>query len=214
MHPVGSKNSCGLALVVCGTHQKVGSRTRWLRITDSRVRHCFIPDAVVGEAFRYTARGAVALERFAEDTNGALVYTFTTPWSNGTTWITLLPGELLEKLAALVPLPQVHLVRYECCVAPHSSLRGAITPTPRQQGVEGDDATTESPCWSWARLLKQVFALDMVTCPFCRQGSLRMTAAITQAEMLRKMLRHLQLAADPPPIAPARARQATFDWVA
>jgi hypothetical protein len=26
--------------------------------------------------------------------------------------------------------------------------------------------------------------------------------------------RHLKLAADPPPIAPARARQATFDWVA
>jgi hypothetical protein len=25
---------------------------------------------------------------------------------------------------------------------------------------------------------------------------------------------HLKLAADPPPIAPARARQATFDWVA
>jgi len=74
------KNSCGLALVVCGAHQKVGSRTHWLRITDSRVRHCFIPDAVVGEAFRYTARGTAALERLAEDTSGELVYTFTTPW--------------------------------------------------------------------------------------------------------------------------------------
>jgi Putative transposase len=178
------------------------------------VRHCFIPDAVVGEAFRYTARGAVALERFAEDTNGDLVYTFTTPWSNGTTGITLSPVELLEKLAALVPLPQVHLVRYGGCLAPHSSLRGAITPTPRQQGVEGDDTTTESPCWSWARLLKQVFALDMAACPFCRQGSLRIIAAITEAEGLRKILRHLKLAADPPPIAPARARQETFNWVA
>ena len=45
-------------------------------------------------------------------------------------------------------------------------------------------------------------------------GSLRMIAAITQAEVIRKMLRHLRLAADPPPMAPARARQATFDWVA
>ena len=98
--------------------------------------------------------------------------------------------------------------------AVHSSWRGAITPTPRQQGVEGDDATTGSPRWSWARLLKRVFALDMGTCPLCRQGSLRMIAAITQAEVLRTMLRRLQLAADPPPMAPARARQATFDWVA
>jgi hypothetical protein len=40
-----------------------------------------------------------------------------------------------------------------------------------------------------------------------------MTAAITQAKVIRKILRHLKLAADPPPIAPARARQATFDWV-
>jgi Putative transposase len=96
---------------------------------------------VVEEAFRSMTRGAVALERFAEDTNGGLVYTFTTPWSNGRTGITLSPVELLEKLAVLVPLP-------------HSSLRGTITPTPHQQGVEGDDTATELPCWSWARLLK------------------------------------------------------------
>jgi hypothetical protein len=72
-----------------------------------------------------------------------------------------------------------------------------------------------------------VFALDLATClpplcgrrepcdlPFCHQGALRILAAITQAEMIRKILRHLKRAADPPPIAPARARQATFDWVA
>jgi hypothetical protein len=59
-----------------------------------------------------------------------------------------------------------------------------------------------------------VFALDMATCPFCGQGSLRIIAAITQAEVIRKILRHLKLAVDPPPLAPARARQATFDWVA
>jgi hypothetical protein len=46
------------------------------------------------------------------------------------------------------------------------------------------------------------------------QGALRIIAAITQAEVIRKILRHLKLAADPPPLAPARARQATFDWVA
>jgi hypothetical protein len=78
--------------------------------------------------------------------------------------------------------------------------------------VEGDEATTEPPCWSWARLLKRVFALDMTTCPFYRQGALRIIAAITQAEVIRKLLRHLKLATDPSPIVPARARQETFDW--
>jgi hypothetical protein len=39
-----------------------------------------------------------------------------------------------------------------------------------------------------------------------------MIAAIPQAEVVRTMLRHLQRTADPPPIAPARGHQATFDW--
>jgi len=64
--------------------------------------------------------------------NGDLIYTFTHPWSDGTTGIRLSPMELLEKLAALVPLPRGHLVRYGGCLAPHSHLRGAIIPTPRQ----------------------------------------------------------------------------------
>src|SRR5262249_55387402 len=45
---------------------------------------------------RYTARGAVSLERLQEDAHGDLVYTFTHPWSDGTTGITLSPLELLE----------------------------------------------------------------------------------------------------------------------
>jgi hypothetical protein len=62
----------------------------------------------------------------------------------------------------------MHLVRYGGCLAPHSSLRGAIIPTPRQQGVDEEQTETTSPRWSWARLLKRVFALDMVRCPFGR----------------------------------------------
>jgi hypothetical protein len=154
----------------------------------------------------------VSLERLQEDANGDLVYTFTHPWSDGTTGIRLSPVELLEKLAALVPLPRVHLVRYGGCLAPHSHLRGAIIPTLRQQGVDEEETDTGSPRWGWARLLKRVFALDMARCPCCQQGSLRIIATITQGEVIRKILRHLKLAADPPLIAPARVRQEAFAW--
>jgi hypothetical protein len=65
---------------------------------------------------RYTARGAVSLARLEADANGDLLYTFTRPWSDGTTGIKLSPLELLEKLAALVPLPRMHLVRYGGCM--------------------------------------------------------------------------------------------------
>ena len=163
---------------------------------------------------RYTARGAVSLERLQEDANGDLVYTFTHPWSDGTTGIRLSPLELLEKLAALVPLPHVHLVRYGGCLAPHSALRNAIIPTPRQQGVDGEETPRGTPYWTWARLLKRVFALEMGTCPFCQRGVLRLIAVITQGEVISKILRHLKRSADPPPIAPARSRQASCDWVA
>ena len=71
---------------------------------------------------RYTARGAVSLERLTQDANGDLIYRFNRPWSDGTTGIKLSPLELLEKLSALVPLPRAHLVRYGGCLAPHKYL--------------------------------------------------------------------------------------------
>ena len=52
----------------------------------------------------------------------------------------------------------------------------------------------------------------MARCPFCQQGTLRIIAAITHGEVIRKILRHLKLAADPPSIAPARLRQEAFAW--
>jgi hypothetical protein len=159
---------------------------------------------------RYTARGAVSLERLSEDANGDLVYRFTRPWSDGTTGIKLSPLELIEKLAAIVPLPRAHLVRYSGCLAPHSKLRDAIVPTPRQQGTDGDEMKTASPYWKWARLLGRVFDLDMGTCPFCHRGTLRIIAAITHESVITRILRHLKLASIPPPIAPARCRQEIF----
>ena len=173
---------------------------------------------------RYTTRGAVSLERLAQDVKGDLMYRVNRPWSDGTTGIKLSPRELLEKLAALVPLPRVHLVRYAGCLAPHSKLRAAITPTPRQQGVNGDETKTGTPYWHWARLLGRVFDLAMATCPLCRRGSLRdcvgagqlccpslrIIAAMTQESVMTRILRHLKLASVPPPVAPARLRQAIF----
>jgi hypothetical protein len=132
---------------------------------------------------RYTGRGAVSLERLEEDANGDLIYAFHRPWSDGTTGIKLSPLELWEKLAAIVPLPRAHLVRYAGCLAPHSKLRDASIPTPHQQGVDGKEAKTETPYWHWARLLGHVFDVDMATClpPLCGRREARRRAAPTQS---------------------------------
>jgi hypothetical protein len=124
----------------------------------------------------------------------------------------LSPVELLEKLAALVPLLRVHLVRYGGCLAPRSHLHGAIIPTPRQQSVEEQEDSTTSPRWSWARLLKCVFAVDIARRPWCQRETLRIIATMMQGGVIRTILRHLKLAVDPPPITPARVRQETFAW--
>jgi hypothetical protein len=136
------------------------------------------------------------------------------PWLEGTTGINLSPLELLEKLAALVPLLRVHLVRYGGCLAPHSKLRATIIPTPRQQGIEAPEASRGAPRWTWAKLLKRVFDLDLATCPRCQRGTLRMIAAITHVKVIRKILRHLKRTPDPPLIASARCAQAAFAWAA
>ncbi len=162
------------------------------------------------QLLRYMGRGPVALERLTEDADGNLVYRFNRPWSDGTTGITLTPLELLEKLAALVPLPGAHLVRYNGFLAPHSKLREAIRPTPRQQGQETEEARPRTPYWSWARLLERVFGLEMGTCPVCGRGSMRIIADITQESVMTRILRHLQLDSVPPPIAPSRVRQETW----
>src|SRR6516162_4638917 len=101
---------------------------------------------------RYTGRGAVSPERLTEATHGDIVYTFARPWSDSTTGITLASLACLEKRAALVPFPRVHLVRKAGCLAPHSALREAMIPTPLQQGVKEQAASTAALHWSWARL--------------------------------------------------------------
>ena len=44
--------------------------------------------------------------------DGKLSFALTTPWAHGTTHLVLWPHELIEKLAALEPLPRVNLIRY------------------------------------------------------------------------------------------------------
>ena len=92
------------------------------------------------------------MERLAQDEGGDLIYTFTQAWSDGTRGIQLSPLELLEKLAALIPPPRVHQVRYGGCLAAHSNLRRVITPTPRQQGIEtaaGPSSVASCALSSW-----------------------------------------------------------------
>jgi hypothetical protein len=56
--------------------------------------------------------------------------------------------------------------------------------------------------WPWARLLRRVFALDVLVCDRCA-GPRRILGAVTEPEAVRRLPGALGLAAQPPPGQPA-----------
>ena len=85
-------------------------------------------------------------------------------------------------------------------------------PPPQKTAGEGDceHAHSKPLRMTWARLLKRVFDIDIEQCQ-CG-GKLKLIAVIEQPDVIEKILTHLGLAAQPPPIAPTRRRAELFEW--
>ena len=133
-----------------------------------------------------------------------------TPYRDGTTHLVMTPLEFLQRLAALVPRPRLHLIRYYGVLAPNAALRSQIVPGESDDqatdtaNADGDSlAPSTRARMSWAQLLKRVFAIDMTTCPQCG-GPLTILAAIEDPTVIIKILTHLGLPSRAPPRAPAR----------
>jgi hypothetical protein len=77
---------------------------------------------------RYAARPPVATKRLSRLEDGRLLYRLRHRWRDGTTHVVFEPQELVEKLAALVPPPGFHLVRYHGILAPCASQRDRVVP--------------------------------------------------------------------------------------
>jgi len=77
---------------------------------------------------RYGARPPIATERLSRLEDGRLLYRLKHRWRDGTTHVVFTPQELVEKLAALVPPPRFHLVRYHGVLGPCASERDRIVP--------------------------------------------------------------------------------------
>ncbi len=122
------------------------------------------------------------------------------------------PLELIERIAALVPPPRIHRHRYFGVLAPHSSLRAAVTalalaattppraPNP-QSGAE--PAHPRAARYAWALLLARIDEVFPLRCSRCG-AEMRIIAFITDASTIRNILVHLGEPSAPPRIAPAR----------
>jgi hypothetical protein len=157
------------------------------------------------------------------------------PNATGATCLVLEPTELLRRLAALVPAPYTNLVRYHGIFAGRSRWRPRLPAPPgRDAGVDKEPATDDEPeprnrpdpvgdgervdsllpdeCarprrrpLPWAQLLMRVLCIDALTCPRCT-APMVVLALISDPPVVRKILEHLGLPADVPPVAPAKYR--------
>lgn len=158
---------------------------------------------------RYIARPAIAEDRLSINDKGQVVYRLKRPYDDGTTHIVMEPMELLEKIAAIIPRPRVHLTRFFGVLAPHYKYRKQIVPKSEVAGlseadqVAAEEGETSKNRINWARLLKRVFNVDVETCPSCG-GKMRIIASIEDPKVIKKILSHLGLPISAPPMAPAR----------
>jgi hypothetical protein len=119
------------------------------------------------------------------------------------------PLSLLSRLAASVPPPRLHTVRYAGVLAPASKLRSRIVPAPPATTDDRDASSAPRPKRGgsryrpWAELLKRTFGVDVLECAKCK-GRMKLLAVVTEAKAIRRMLRHLGEATEPPVREPAR----------
>ena len=162
---------------------------------------------------RYITRPALANERVQTNAAGQVVLKLKTPWRDGTTHLVMSPLEFMQRLAALVPRPKLHLIRFHGVLAHNAKLRALVVPQePEAPAQEAKPAACEANCarhrpvrLSWAKLLKRVFELDLEHCPNCG-GELKIIAAILEQPVIEKILTHLGLQARAPPRASARGQ--------
>ncbi len=82
---------------------------------------------------RYITRPAIANERLTLNRAGDVVLQLKSPYHDGTTHVVMSPLEFMQRLAALVPRPRLHLIRFHGVLAPNARLRPEIIPSSGRQ---------------------------------------------------------------------------------
>jgi len=169
-------------------------------------------DALGREALcKYVLRPAVAQERVTQGPDGLVRIALKKPFSDGTVAVDMDPLSLLCRLAASVPPPRLHTVRYAGVLAPASKLRPRIVPKPPATPANDVETSALGPppkpggsrYRPWAELLKRCFSIDVLACPGCG-GRMRLVAMVTEPASIRRFLRGLGESTQWPVREPAR----------
>jgi hypothetical protein len=170
---------------------------------------------------RYAGRPPLARSRLSFAEGGKVAYRLKRPGKNGARVLLLAPLDLLRRLAALIPPPRRHAIRYHGVLAPHAARRRDVVPAVPPLAT-ADACVAPQPRvpasvlarrLDWAALLERVFAIDVLRCTACG-GQRQVIAFLSEPSVVTRILRHLHLPTVPPPRAPSRAPPQTQlpDW--
>jgi hypothetical protein len=172
-------------------------------------------DATGREALvRYVLRPPIAQERLELLPDGLARIRLRRPFRDGTVAIDLDPLSLLCRLAAAVPPPKFHTLRYAGVLAAAHKLRPLVVPpAPDDDAMAAahghDEATPKRPAthrsryWPWAQLLRRTFQIDVEECSRCG-APMKLRALVISAVGIERILRHIGEPTEPPPLSPAR----------
>jgi hypothetical protein len=164
---------------------------------------------------KYILRPPVASERVVAAPDGLVRIALKKPFSDGTVAVDMDPLSLLCRLAATVPPPRFHTVRYAGVLSSHAKWRPLVVPKPASDAAgdatrrdRASDTDAPKPAGAshyrpWAELLRRTFGIDVETCHRCG-GRMRLLALVTERNNVARFLRHLGEPTEPPLRAPAR----------
>ena len=165
--------------------------------------------------FRYVLRPPLAAERLTPGPGGLVRIELKKAFRDGTYAIDLDPLSLLCRLAAAVPPPRLHTVRYSGVLAAASKWRSQVIPQPKVPPPSPAPTVSKTPgkpdrpaghrCQyrPFIELLARTFSIDVTICPSCG-GRMRLVALVKDASSIARFLRNLGEPTEPPPMAPAR----------
>lgn len=95
---------------------------------------------------RYITRPALSDERVQLNAAGQVELRLKTPWRDGTTHLVMSPLEFMQRLAALVPRPRLHLIRFHGVLAPNAKLRALVVPQGPEVQEQATDCAVANEC--------------------------------------------------------------------
>ena len=158
---------------------------------------------------RYVLRPPIAQERLERVDGGLVRIALKRAYADGTVAVEMDPLSLLCRLAASVPPPRFHTVKYAGVLAPASPWRKRIAPHPKAdpsaEAIE-EEVTPKRATGNyrpWAELLKRTFDVDVLQCPKCK-GRKKLLAVVTDPKSVARYLASLGELTDVPARSPSR----------